>query len=403
MRRVLLLPALALVAVLVAPASAASADDYRARVLAALGGSTADAAVVVSVEGVGRVVDLSGSVGLPPASTQKLYSVGAALARLGPDARLRTEVRRVGELQPDGTLVGDLVLVGGGDPTLDRKALFALGHLVARAGVRRVTGSLFIDDSRFDRARSAPGWRAGWVPDESGPLSSFAVDRNRWRRDGAFIADPAGPNGERARIGLGWGGVAFGGPTRVGAHPSGPGELVTVRESPTITELARRILKDSDNFDSELLLKELGARVLSNGSTAGGIDAVNRLADELGVPRGLGTDGSGLSSVGRHTAAGEVAWLEAMDRLPSHVALRSALAVACGDGTLRTRLCGTAAAGRVAAKTGSLPGVVTLAGYTTSATGKKVIFSIMLANARNSGAARAAVDRAAAAIATFPG
>jgi D-alanyl-D-alanine carboxypeptidase/D-alanyl-D-alanine-endopeptidase (penicillin-binding protein 4) len=99
-----------------------------------------------------------------------------------------------------------------------------------------------------------------------------------------------------------------------------------------------------------------------------------------------------------------VAWLEAMDRLPSHVALRSALAVACGDGTLRTRLCGTAAAGRLAAKTGTLPGVVTLAGYTTStATGKKVTFAIMLANARNTGAARAAVDRAAAAVATFPG
>lgn len=402
MRR-LLLSVLALVVLFMAPLAAASADDYRGRVLAALGGSTADAAVVVSVEGVGRVVDHSGSVGLPPASTQKLYTVGAALARLGPEARLRTEVRRVGPLQPDGTLAGDLVLVGGGDPTLDRKALFALGHAVARAGVRRVTGSLWIDDTRHDRARSGPGWRPGWVPNESGPLSSFAVDRNRWRRDSAFIADPAGPNGERARLGLGWGGVAFGGPTRVGAHPDGPGELVTVRESPPLAELARRILTDSDDFDSELLLKELGARLVGNGSTAGGIDAVNRLADELGVPRGLGADGSGLSSINRHTAAGQVAWLEAMDRLPSHVALRAALAVACGDGTLRTRLCGTAAAGRVAAKTGTLPGVVTLAGYTTSATGRKVTFAILLANARNTGAARAAVDRAAAAIATYPG
>ncbi|HEX2038328.1 MAG TPA: D-alanyl-D-alanine carboxypeptidase, partial [Acidimicrobiales bacterium] len=386
------------------PAAAGPIEDYRARVLAALGGSTADAAVVVSVEGVGRVVDLSGAVGLPPASTQKLYTVGAALARLGPDARLRTEVRRVGALHPDGTLAGDLVVVGGGDPTLDRKALFALGHAVARAGVRRVTGALYIDDTRHDRARSGPGWRPDWVPSESGPLSSFAVDRNGWRRDAAFLAEPAGPNGERARIGLGWGGVAFGGPTRLGAHPHGPGELVTVRESPTLAELARGILKGSDNFASELLLKELGARVLGQGSTGGGIEAVNRLADELGVPRGFGADGSGLSPISRHTAAGEVAWLEAMDRLPSHVALRGALAVACGDGTLRTRLCGTAAAGRMAAKTGTLPGVVTLAGYTTTTgAGRRVTFAVMLANARNPGAARAAMDRAAAAIATFPG
>lgn len=173
------------------PAAADVVAEYRARVLAALDGSTATGVgVVVTVEGHGRVVEVNPSLGLPPASTQKLYTVGAALHRLGPGTRLNTEVRRVGTLQPDGTLHGDLVLVGGGDPTVDRKALYALGNAVGAAGVRRVTGSLWVDDSRYDRVRSGPGWKPQWVPQQSGPLSALSVDRNRWRADAGFLADP---------------------------------------------------------------------------------------------------------------------------------------------------------------------------------------------------------------------
>ncbi|MCA1690616.1 MAG: D-alanyl-D-alanine carboxypeptidase, partial [Actinobacteria bacterium] len=52
-----------------------------------------------------------------PASVEKLYTTAAALARFGPDARLRTTVAGVGSPDDRGTWHGDLFLRGGGDPT----------------------------------------------------------------------------------------------------------------------------------------------------------------------------------------------------------------------------------------------------------------------------------------------
>ena len=72
----------------------------------------------------------------------------------------------------------------------------------------------------------------------------------------------------------------------------------------------------------------------------------------------------------------------------------AALPVGCVDGTLKKRLCGTAAAGRVQAKTGTLSGVRTLAGYTTTARGRVVTFAIQLSGAADGAKALRAIDRA---------
>ncbi|HSH23454.1 MAG TPA: D-alanyl-D-alanine carboxypeptidase, partial [Acidimicrobiales bacterium] len=71
-----------------------------------------------------------------------------------------------------------------------------------------------------------------------------------------------------------------------------------------------------------------------------------------------------------------------------------------GAGTLRNRLCGTPAAGRMAAKTGSLPGVVTLAGAGTTGSGRRVWFAFLLSGVRSAPKARAAVDQAVLVLAT---
>ena len=62
-----------------------------------------------------------------PASNMKLFTTALALAKLGPDYRFRTTLETRGAVSPEGTLSGDVVLVGRGDPNLsNRKFPFEL-------------------------------------------------------------------------------------------------------------------------------------------------------------------------------------------------------------------------------------------------------------------------------------
>ena len=113
---------------------------------------------------------------LAPASNEKLPLSYAALVRLGPGYRFRTEVFGDGRLV-DGTWRGDLYLKGFGDPTLTRWDLRSLAAQVRRWGIRRVTGRVLGDESWFDTRRDAPGWSAGFLGVESPPLSALVVER----------------------------------------------------------------------------------------------------------------------------------------------------------------------------------------------------------------------------------
>jgi D-alanyl-D-alanine carboxypeptidase/D-alanyl-D-alanine-endopeptidase (penicillin-binding protein 4) len=97
-----------------------------------------------------------------PASGQKILVTAAAWSRLGGDHRFRTEVWAAGALS-DGTLDGDLVVIGSGDPSFSHRywdsgtaALAALADSIVAAGVRRVTGALLIDVSAWDSTSVAP-------------------------------------------------------------------------------------------------------------------------------------------------------------------------------------------------------------------------------------------------------
>ena len=92
------------------------------------------------------------------------------------------------------------------------------------------------------------------------------------------------------------------------------------------------------------------------------------------------TDGSGLSRRDLVTADATLQLLTYMSRHRYGAAFREALPVAGVDGTLKNRMKGTAAAGNVRAKTGTLSAVATLSGYVTSAAGERLVFSIMLNN-----------------------
>jgi D-alanyl-D-alanine carboxypeptidase/D-alanyl-D-alanine-endopeptidase (penicillin-binding protein 4) len=373
------------------------AGALRSRVLTALRASTASSrGVQVHVSGIGIVVRGGDTLPLRPASTEKLYTAVATL--LGDAARpLRTEVRGFGTLT-GGVLYGDLVLRGTGDPSLSGRDLGRLAAAVRAHGIRVVRGGLWGDDTTLDRGRSAPGWKPDFMPDESGPLSALVVDRNGWRDDAAYLRNPVPGNLDKFRRALGAAGVRVVGGNRIG-RPSRPTSLLGLHQSASVASLVRHALKVSDNMYAEQLLKVLGA-TQGDGSTTGGLAAVRATAARLHVGVGRMVDGSGLSAYDRQTAAGEVAWLESAAHTPAASTLRSALPIACHDGTLKRRLCGTVAAGRVWAKTGTLDHVTTLAGYTHTRTGRLVTFSIMLSGVRDMSAGRAAIDRAVLAMVT---
>ncbi|HYW91553.1 MAG TPA: D-alanyl-D-alanine carboxypeptidase/D-alanyl-D-alanine-endopeptidase [Gammaproteobacteria bacterium] len=85
---------------------------------------------------------------LTPASVSKLYVAAAALRHWGADHRFRTPVLRSGELR-HGTLHGQLILRGAGDPGLTNAQLWTLAQRVADAGVRHIDGSIVVDQSLF--------------------------------------------------------------------------------------------------------------------------------------------------------------------------------------------------------------------------------------------------------------
>src|SRR4029079_1000028 len=158
-------------------AQPAGAASLRALVYARLSGCTGPGTAALAVDlGTGRVVYAHNvQTALLPASNEKLVVTYAALEALGPAFRMQTSVLGEGRLGAAGIWTGNLVLKGGGDPTLDRAGLARLAEDVRAAGLRRVTGSLVADESWFDSRRSGPGWKAGFVPFESQALSALAI------------------------------------------------------------------------------------------------------------------------------------------------------------------------------------------------------------------------------------
>ncbi len=91
-----------------------------------------------------------------PASVIKLATTYAALERLGPAYRWKTEAYASGALQ-DGVLEGDLVLKGGGDPKLDLEAFWILLRALRGKGLREIRGDLVLDRGYFEKRPRRPG------------------------------------------------------------------------------------------------------------------------------------------------------------------------------------------------------------------------------------------------------
>ena len=239
---------------------------------------------------------------------------------LGPTYRFVTTVGSTVAADRNGTVHGPLVVSAGGDPTLTKAGLVALGRQLRARGIHAVTGGLQLDDSQLSRVRRAAGWKDEWVPGEVGPLSAFAVNGNSWRADAGYLANPSDRQPAGAAHGLR---VRRRHRERaVDRRPRrrGPPHPLASVSSVPLSAIVHDMLKRSVNFDAEMLLEAVGART-GNATPAGGVAAVRAQAAALHVQLGGNIeDGSGLSSYDRATADGEVAWLEAAMTLDASAA-----------------------------------------------------------------------------------
>ena len=142
--------------------------------------------------------------------------------------------------------------------------------------------------------------------------------------------------------------------------------------------------KPSDNLYAELLLKVVGAQVEGTpGSAEKGKKVLNKLLAEMGVDVEAirFSDGSGVSRYGLLSPDAIISLLANMyQNFSVRNEFIASLPIAGVDGTLSRRMKGMAAEGIVHAKTGSLGGVSTLAGYTTADDGEVLAFSIMMSH-----------------------
>jgi len=361
--------------------------------------------------------------GDPSLVTERLWAIAGDLVHLG--------IRRVGDVVVDDSYFdGERQGPGFDQESGDRSYLAPAGaaslnwntvaiHVAPgdrRGGKARVelepASDLFDVDVRATTVAPGARRRLAISSVRAGARQRIVVEgripqgsrlQTMWRR----IDDPALYLGQTLRRLLELRGVKFAGKVRSGTVPAGA-RLVHVSQSESLGEIVRRLNKTSNNFVAEQLLKTMGAQVKgAPGTWPKGVEVVEEFLAEVGIPRGayVMKNGSGLNDTNRFSARQLVTLLRAMwGRFPLHAEYVVSLPVAGRDGTIRWRMEGTQAEGRLRAKTGTLENVTTLSGYVETAAHRTLAFAILVNDfpGRVSGAARS-VDALGAALAASGG
>ncbi|HEY3925724.1 MAG TPA: D-alanyl-D-alanine carboxypeptidase/D-alanyl-D-alanine-endopeptidase [Acidothermaceae bacterium] len=332
-----------------------------------------------------------------PASTAKLAVAVAALTVLGPDHRIYTAVRQ-------GAQAGEIVLVGGGDPTLagpsatgvlspGYPAPASLAELASQTAAQlhksgSATVSLGYDASLFVGPEVAPEWKPIYQTEgDVAPVSALEVDEGspNLAKPGR-VADPALAAASEFATLLTADGIKVTGAPRADKAPATPVTLAAV-ESPPVSELVQRMLGRSDNDLAEALARQVAIASGQPASFVGGVTAVKAALATWGIdPTELSmVDASGLSPLDRVTPGllvqlMHIALVPQPDRTDMS-AIFEGMPVAGFYGTLSARYSGTASAGAgvIRAKTGTLDGVVALAGYLQDSSGVTLEF-VTIAN-----------------------
>lgn len=376
----------------------------------------------------GQVLDaLNPDLALPPASVAKFVTALYALETLGAQYQFQTRVLATGPVE-NGRLDGDLILVGGGDPTLDTDDLGELARLVKEAGIIEVRGAykvytgalpyvIAIDHEQPDhvgynpaicglnlnfnrvhfewkrnskdyditmQARALkyrPGVQAARmeIVDRRFPVFTYQArtDYDEWTvakgalgKDGARWLPVRHPDiyaGEVFQTLMRSHGIVLRAPEFIDALPVAE-PLAEVQSEP-LTEILRDMLKHSTNITAEIVgMTATSHRAGRPVSLKASAAEMNRwLAERFGISDGGFVDHSGLGGAARVTPM-------TLARVLSDIGVEGPLH------PILKQISAKILPGELHAKTGTLNFVSGLAGYYTTTEGRDLAFSILSAD-----------------------
>ncbi len=395
--------------------------------------------------------------GLVPASTMKAFTTATANELLGPDHRFVTELQTTGKLGENGVLQGQVVIRGGGDPTLaaeDLETTFAKWKAALdEAGVREVQGSVVGDASIFGTALTPDTWQwndlgnyygagacgltihqnlfyANFRTPSVGAIAPFTGSdpklpghtfvnemrvgaagsgdqgyvygdaygnlitfRGTVPAGGSFtikgaLPDPALFAARRFTEYLVAKGIAVSGEPTTDRLLAAAGEEIPARNtiheqsSASLSSLITTTNHKSNNLMAECFHRAIGVKVAGKGTTEAAAKAVTEHWAAKGVDMTgffMG-DGCGLSRANTVTPRQMTLMLYHASKHEHFDTFRDSLPVAGRSGTLASIGGGSAAEGRIRAKSGTMDRIRNYAGYLDARSGKRYAFALFVTN-----------------------
>ncbi|UWX62426.1 D-alanyl-D-alanine carboxypeptidase/D-alanyl-D-alanine-endopeptidase [Chryseobacterium oranimense] len=366
---------------------------------------------------------------LVPASTTKLLTTETAMNLLGENYRWMTQLEYSGTIDENGTLNGNLYLIGSGDPSLGTNKAGAWSYRdiisdfmggLSREGIRKVNGDIIIQTALFKGNITRLPENVVWLENNNyylpvgttreinpaneklimkksglasekkyfymSPYANQMVYADKYEGDGflttklpdapAYLANTLRTTLVKSGIGV-TGKVT---PRMTDASPESR-KLVSAYKSPTLGDIIFYTNQHSDNSLAEALLKTVGFQKLGDQtSESGRIVVTSHLKDENFDMMGLNyIDGSGLSRSNNVTPIAQAKFLTSLMDEKYYKTYLTSLPVGGQSGTLKRMFIGTGN-GQIFAKTGTLNKVKTLAGYLKTNSGKTLVFSLMVNN-----------------------
>ena len=296
-----------------------------------------------------------------PASTMKLLTSISALDHLGAKYDFRTSLYYTGSVK-DSVLTGDIYCVGGMDPLFDTSDMRAFAESIKALGIHTLRGKIV--EVRGFKDSDLLG--EGWCWDDDNPtLSPLLIDKKdefasrlvqMLDKDSIFVD----------------------GPSTTGTLPKDA--LLLCSRSHKLVDVLEPMMKNSDNLYAESMFYQLGAATGASPAKAShGRQMILKTLQKAGVTGQYKiADGSGLSLYNYVTP-------ELLAKLLIYAYRRSAiirnlyvsLPIAGEDGTLKKRMKDCPAHLNVRAKTGTVTGVSSLAGYALASNNHMLVFSII--------------------------